>query len=74
MILTQNYRFAKFGPTIEMFSNLYDICHSQQIEHANYEYNTSQCLERSREYWLRMIIGCKFWLTVKTLLIALTPR
>ena len=31
----------------------------KQIEHANYEYNTRQCLERLRDFWLRMIIGCK---------------
>ena len=57
MTLTQNYKFAKFGPKTEILSNCYDIWHSQQIEHANYEYNTRQCLERSRDYWLRMIIG-----------------
>ena len=33
------------------------IWHSQQTEHANYEYNTRHCLERSSDYWLRMIIG-----------------
>ena len=33
------------------------IWHSQQTEHANYEYNTRHCLERSCDYWLRMIIG-----------------
>ena len=49
MILTQNYKFAKFGPKIEMHSNFYEICHSQQIEHVNYEYNTRHCLERLRE-------------------------
>ena len=74
MTLTQNYKFAKFGPKTEIFSNFYEIWHSQQIEHANYEYNTRQCLERSRDYWLRMIIGCKIWLTVRTLLLDLTPR
>ena len=32
--------------------NLYLIFieYSQQIEHANYEYNTRQCLQRSRDY------------------------
>ena len=30
---------------------------SEQIEHANYEYNTRQCLQRSRDYRLRIIIG-----------------
>ena len=57
MTLTQNYKFAKFGPKTEILSNFYNIWHSQQIEHANYEYNTRQCLERSRDYWLRMILG-----------------
>ena len=64
MILTQNYRFGKLDPNIEIYSDFYQIWHSQQIEHANYEYNTRQCLERSRDYWLRMIIGCKIRLTV----------
>ena len=56
MTLTQNYKFEKFGPKTEIFSNFYEIWYSQQIEH---EYNTRQCLEHSRDYWLRMIIGCK---------------
>ena len=38
--LDQNYKFAIFGPKTEVFSNFYEIWHSQQIEHANYEYNT----------------------------------
>ena len=57
MTLTQNYNFAKLGPKTEIFSNSYEIWQPQQIEHASYEYNTHQCLERSRDYWLRMIIG-----------------
>ena len=36
------------------------------MEHANYEYNTQHGLERSRDYWLRMIIGCKIRLTFRT--------
>ena len=48
---------GKLGPNTEICSNFYEICHSQQIEHANYEYNNRQCLERWRDYWLRMIIG-----------------
>ena len=40
MTLTQNYKFAKFGPKSEMCSNLYAIWHFEQIEHANYEYST----------------------------------
>ena len=46
MILTKHYKFAKFGPKTEIFSNFYEIWLSRQIEHANYEYNTCQCLER----------------------------
>ena len=65
---------GKFRPNTEICSNFYKIWHSQQIEHANYEYNTGQCLERSRNYWLRMIIGCKIRLRVRTWLIALTSR
>ena len=56
--LTLNYKFAKFGPKTEIFSYFYEILHSQQIWHANHEYNTRQCLKRSRDYWFRMIIGC----------------
>ena len=73
MTLTQNYKFEKFGPRTEM-SSIYEIWHSQQIEHANYEYNIRQYLELSLDYWLRMIIDCKTWLTDRTLLTALTPR
>ena len=65
---------GKFGPNTEICYDFYEIWHSQQIEYANYEYNTRQCLEHSRDYWLRMIIGCKIRLTVRTWLIALTPR
>ena len=59
MTLTQNYKFLKFGPKTEMCSDFYEIWHSQQIEHANYQYNTRQCLERYHDYRLRMIVGCK---------------
>ena len=48
---------GKIVPNTEVCSEFYEIWHSQQIEHANYEYNTRQYLERSRDYWLRMIIG-----------------
>ena len=37
MTLIQNYKFAKFGLITEMCFNFYEIWHSQQIEHANYE-------------------------------------
>ena len=40
MTLTQNYKFGKFCPKTEMCSNLYESLHLEQIEHANYEYNT----------------------------------
>ena len=35
---------GKVGPNTEIFSDFYKIWHSQQIGHANYEYNTRQCL------------------------------
>ena len=54
MTLTKNYKFAKFGLETEICSDFYEIWHSQQIKHANHEYNTRQCLER-------VIIGSK-WL------------
>ena len=57
MTLTQNYKFVKLDPKTEMYSNFYEILYSQQIDHANYEHNTRQCLERSLDYWPRMIIG-----------------
>ena len=69
MILTQNYRIndsGKFGPNTEICSDFCEIWHSKQIEHANYEYDTHQCLETSCGYWLRMIIGCKIRLTIRT--------
>ena len=49
MNFTQNYKFSKFDLETEIFSDFYEIWHSQQIEHANYEYNTRHCLERSRD-------------------------
>ena len=36
------------------------------MEHANNEYNTRHGLERSRDYSLRMITGCKIRLTFRT--------
>ena len=30
------------------------------MEHADYEYNTRYDLQRSRDYWLKMIKGWKF--------------
>ena len=74
MILTQNYRFGQIMSSTEICTNFYEILHSQQIEHANYEYNTRHDLERSNNYWIGMIIGCKIRLTFSTRLIALTPR
>ena len=59
MTLTQNYKFAKFGPKTEIFSNFYEIWHSQKIRNANYEYNTRHCLECSLDYRFRMIMGCE---------------
>ena len=33
------------GPNTEISFDFYEIWHLQQIENANYEYNTRQCLE-----------------------------
>ena len=44
MTLTQNYKFENFCSKTEILSTLYEIWQSQQIEHANYEHNTRQCL------------------------------
>ena len=40
------YIRAKFCPSTEIGSDFYEIWHSQQMEHANYEYTTRICLER----------------------------
>ena len=55
----------KVGPNTELCPGLYKIWHSQQIEHANYEYNICQSLENLRDYRSRMIIGCKIQVTVR---------
>ena len=52
------------GPNTEICPDFSEIWHLQQIENANYEYNTCQCLELfviidTNDYRLRMIIGCK---------------
>ena len=41
---------GKFGPNTEICSNFYEIWHSQQMEHANCEYNTRHFLGRSCAY------------------------
>ena len=38
--LDPKLQICEFGLKTEIFSNFYEIWHSQQIEHANYEYNT----------------------------------
>ena len=35
MILTQTYKFAKFGPKTEMCLHFYETWHLEEIEHAN---------------------------------------
>ena len=65
MILTQNYNSGKFGPNPKTCSDFYEIWPSQQIRHANYEYNTCQCLDLVCDYWLRVIIGCEIRITVR---------
>ena len=74
MTLTQNYRFVQIYSNTENGSDISEIWHSQEIEHASYEYNTSHSLEYLHDYWLRMIIGCKIQLTLRTWLLALTLR
>ena len=74
MILTQSYRFGQFCSNTEICSDFYEIWHSQQMEHANYEYNIRHVLERLRDYWLRMIVGCKIRLAFRTYLIFLTLK
>ena len=48
---------GKFCLNTEICSDFYEIWRSQQIEHANYEYNSGQFLERQHDYWLKMVIG-----------------
>ena len=45
---------ANFVPALK-FAPIFMKLGTQQIEHANYEYNTRQCLDRSCDYQLRMI-------------------
>ena len=40
LIVTQIYKFAKFGPKTEMCSNFYETFALEQMEHDNYEYST----------------------------------
>ena len=37
MTLTRNHKFAKFGLETEICFDFYEIWHSHQIKHANYE-------------------------------------
>ena len=39
------------------------------VEHANYEYNTRQCLECSHDNRLRMIIGAEHGTIIRTVYI-----
>ena len=66
MTLTQNCKFAKFGPKTEICSNFYEVWHSQQIEHAYCEYNTRQCLKHSHDNRLRMIMGSEHGTIIQT--------
>ena len=65
MTLTQNYKFAKFGPKTEICSDFYKIWHSQQIEHAY----LCQCLECSHDNRLRVIIGSEHGTIIRTIYI-----
>ena len=40
MTLTQNYKFAKFGPKTKIRPNFREICHLEQMEHFYYDYST----------------------------------
>ena len=42
--LDPKLQICKIWSKTKIFSNFYEIWLSQQIEHANYEYNTRQCL------------------------------
>ena len=68
-ILTQIIDSSKFGPNNEICSDFYEIWHSQQIEHAYYEYNTSQCLDRSHYYRFRKIIGSEYGTIIRTIIV-----
>ena len=48
---------ANLVPALKFAPIFNKIWHSQQIEHANYDYNTRQCPERLRHYRLRVIVG-----------------
>ena len=50
-------------PSTQIGSNFYEMLHSQQMEHANYGYNTRYGLERSRVNCLRMIVDRKIRLS-----------
>ena len=58
-------------PNTEVCSDLYEIWHSQQIEHAYYEYNTRQCLERLHDYKHRMITGSVHSTIIRTIIVAI---
>ena len=53
--MTENKKFAKFGPKTEMYSNFYEIWHLEQIEHGGYEYSTWNWLS-----WPKIIDLSKF--------------
>ena len=64
----------KVCPSTEICSDFYELLHSQQLEHANYEYNTRDGLERSCDYCLRTVLDCKIQFSFGTGLIALAPH
>ena len=65
MILAQVIDWDKFCPNTEIGSDFYEIWHSQQKWNMLIM-NTRDGLERMRDYWLRMIIGCKIRLAFRT--------
>ena len=49
---------ANFVPPLQFAPIFMKFCTHKKMEHVSYEYNTRLGLERSRDYWLKMIIGC----------------
>ena len=64
---------GKFGPNTEICPDFYEIWHSQQMEHAYYEYNTRQCLKHSHGYRLRMIVGSEHGTIIRIIIVPVVP-
>ena len=57
---------TNFVPTLKFAPIFMKFGTPSKKKHANYEYNTCHGLERLRDYWLRMILGCKIQLAFRT--------